>query len=192
MQGLRDPSRFGYLVLLAVALLAALGLASLRRAASSRSAALGLASLVAVNAEAWVAPVRYVPFEGFSPVYRRVARAPAAILAEFPFYGPTEVYRNAEYVLASTTHWRPLVNGYSGFTPKAFVARADALRDFPEPAALAELRRLGVTHVVVHMARYREPRAARLAAALSETAALELVETGPFAERLYRLRGPAP
>lgn len=193
MQGLRDPSRFGYLVLLAVALLAPLGWTALRgRLAAARGSALGLALLVAVNAEAWVAPIGYVPFEGFSPVYRRVAEEPRAVLAEFPFYGPADVYRNAEYVLASTVHWRPLVNGYSGFTPPAFVSRAERLRDFPEAQADAELRRLGVTHVVVHLARYREARAARVALALAQDASLELLLTGPSGERLYRLRPETP
>jgi hypothetical protein len=194
MQGLRDPSRFGYLVLLAVALLAPLGLASLRRRSSGRRGTLlACAAIAAVNAEALVAPIQYAPFHGFSPIYTRVADAPAgSVLAEFPLYGASEIYRNAEYVLASTVHWKPLVNGYSGFTPPSFVRRAELLRGFPDDAAFAELQRLGVTHVAVHFARYREPRLTSLRDSLQTLPGLELLETGPSGERLYLLRRTTP
>lgn len=194
MQGLRDPSRFGYLVLLAVALLAPLGLAWLRRRiGGTRGMLLACIAIAAVNAEALVAPIQYAPFEGFSPIYARVAEAkPGSVLAEFPLYGVGEIYRNAEYVLASTVHWKPLVNGYSGFTPASFVRRAELLRGFPDDAALAELQRLGVTHVAVHFARYREPRLTSLRQSLETRPDLELLLTGPSGERLYLLRRTAP
>jgi hypothetical protein len=118
--------------------------------------------------------------------------APGAVLAEFPFYPAADVYRNAEYVLASTEHWRPLVNGYSGFTPPGFAQRAEILRRFPDEAAFAELHRLGVTHVAVHLARYREPRRVLLAESLDSRSDLERLETGPAGERLYVLKRPAP
>jgi hypothetical protein len=193
MRGLRDPSRFGTLFLLAVGLLAPFGLAWLRRLHATRATLLGALSILAVNAEALVAPIAYAPFEGFSPIYARVAAAPAgSVLAEFPLYGPAEIYRNAEYVLASTAHWKPLVNGYSGFTPSAFAGRAARLRGFPDDAALAELRGLGVTHVAVHLARYHAPRAKALAQLLDARAELALLETGPSGERLYALLRAAP
>jgi hypothetical protein len=193
MKGLRDPSRFGYLPLLSIALLAPIGLAALRRRAGGRAGALALLAIAAVNVEALAAPMRYVAFEGFSPIYARVAEAaPGAVLAEFPFYPAADVYRNAEYVLASTEHWRPLVNGYSGFTPPGFAQRAEILRRFPDEAAFAELHRLGVTHVAVHLARYREPRRVLLAESLDSRSDLERLETGPAGERLYVLKRPAP
>ncbi len=193
MKGLRDPSRFGYLLLLSVALLAPLGLAALRRRAGGHSGALALAAIAAVNAEALAAPMRYVPFEGFSPIYAKVATAQeGSVLAEFPLYPAAEVYRNAEYVLASTEHWKPLVNGYSGFTPASFVKRAEILRHFPDAAAFVELHRLGVTHVVVHLARYREPRRALVVETLDGRPDLERLGTGPSGERLYLLKREAP
>jgi hypothetical protein len=193
MKGLRDPSRFGYLVLLAVGLLAPLGLAWLRARSARRGTLLASLAIVAVNVEALVAPMTYTRFEGFSPIYARVAAAPAgSVLAEFPFHGPAEIHRNAGYVLASTAHWKPLVNGYSGFTPPAFVQRAERLRGFPDDTAAGELRRLGVTHVAVHPARFREGRQAALLESLAGRADLELLETGPSDERLYLLKRTAP
>jgi hypothetical protein len=190
MRGLRDPSRFGHLVLLAVALLAAFGLRALRERLPGRRGTLAAVLLLALaNAEALCAPIGYVPFEGFSPVYARLAReAPRTALAEFPLHPPDRIYLNAGYVLASTVHWTPLVNGYSGFTPPAFVERAQTLRHFPDEAAIALLRELRVSHVVVHLGRYRSPRRERIEALLASRADFELLETGPDGERLYRLR----
>jgi hypothetical protein len=136
------------------------------------------------------APIGYVPFEGFSPVYARLAREePRTALAEFPLHSPDRIYLNAGYVLASTVHWTPLVNGYSGFTPPAFVERAELLRHFPDEAAIALLHELRVSHVVVHLGRYRSPRRERVEERLAARPELELLETGPDGERLYRLRG---
>lgn len=193
MQGLRDPSRFGHLVLLAVALLAGLGLRALRERLPGRRGSLAAAALVVIaNVEALCAPIGYVPFEGFPAVYARLAREePRAALAELPLYPPAEIYRNAGYVLASTVHWTPLVNGYSGFTPPAFVERAEVLRHFPDEAAIALLHELGVSHVIVHLGRYRPPRAERIATLLAARPDFQLLEAGTDGERLYRL-GPAP
>ena len=38
--------------------------------------------------------------------------------SEVPFYPPQGVFENGSYVLNSTAHWRPLMNGYSGYMPE--------------------------------------------------------------------------
>jgi len=82
----------------------------------------------------------------------------------------------------STRHFRPLVNGYSGFETEAFRQRAGRWRRFPEPPVLQEMRELGVTHAVVDT---NELSAAQVRAA-AESPALELIaEEDP--RRLYRL-----
>jgi hypothetical protein len=193
MKGLRDPSRFGALVILGVALLAALGLAALRRRLSGRARFLVPLLLIgAAQAEVVCAPFDYAPFEGFSPVYARLAREPRRVaLAEFPFYAGGPDYQNASYVLASTEHWTPLVNGYSGLATRAYEQRAEALKHFPDPVAVEELHRLGVSHVIVHPARFRESRRARVLDFLGKWGDVEEIATGPSGERLYRLGSPS-
>jgi hypothetical protein len=194
MRGLRDPSRFGGLVILGVALLAALGLAALRRRLSGRARLLVPLLLIgAAQAEVVCAPFAFAPWEGFSPVYARLAREPRRVaLAEFPFYSGGSDYLNASYVLASTEHWTPLVNGYSGLATRAYEQRAEALKHFPDPVAVEELRRLGVTHVIVHPARFREGRRDRVLDFLGKWSDVEEVAKGPADERLYRLKPPSP
>jgi hypothetical protein len=49
-----------------------------------------------------------------------------------------------------TRHWRPLVNGYRGFTPPALRDLSRRMAAFPDDDTVAILRGLGVELVVVH------------------------------------------
>ena len=187
-QGVRGAARFGFLALAAVAILAGFGLAALGRRYGSRRwwPALVAAALLVVHVEALRAPIRYRPFGGIPRIYATLADPRVTAVAEFPFNTPATVVRNAPYVLNSTAYWKPLVNGYSGFVPPSYGRYAEALRGFPDDRALATLRALGVSHVVVHLDAYGDNRTA-FAAAVSATPWLNLVSAeGPI--RIYALR----
>jgi hypothetical protein len=176
LQGVRGAARFGFLALVAVSLLAGYGLAALgaRHGRQRWWPAVVAVVLIAVNAEALRAPLVFRPFSGIPRVYEALRDPSVAAVAEFPFYTPATILRNAPYVLNSTAYWRPLVNGYSGFVPASYTGFADALRGFPDDRALAQLRSLGVTHVVVHLDAYGD-RAAAMLAALRSTPWLTMV-----------------
>jgi hypothetical protein len=85
-------------------------------------------------------------------------------------------------MLNSTAHWRPIVNGYSGFQPPSFYQHAQVLQGFPDDASRALLRELGITHVFVHTTQLSKDTLAQI----SQQRQLKLVETfGSIA--LYRL-----
>ena len=176
LQGVRGAARFGFLALVAVAVLAGFGAAALRARWGSRAwwPVLAVALLAGVTIEALRAPLVFRPFDGIPRIYQSLRDPSVRAVAEFPIYRAEDVLRNAPYVLNSTAHWKPIVNGYSGFVPRSYPAIADALRPFPGGGSAAELRRLGVTHVVVHLDAYGS-RAGEMAAALSATAWLTLV-----------------
>ena len=108
------------------------------------------------------------------------------MLAEAPFYPPQAVFENARYVLASTAHWRPLMNGYSGYIPTSYRTCAASFWFFPEDYAIQEMRKAGVTHVMVHPHRFYQ----------DATSVMKKVDASPYLERLaigrhevlYRLR----
>jgi hypothetical protein len=152
LQGIRGTNRIGYLVIVAVAILGGYGIALLRaRWRDSRGVlAASIAALVVVNAEAWRAPLWYKPYAGISPIYDRLAAERRAVVVEFPLFPHRIYFANAPYMLNSTRHWKPLVNGYSAFIPPSFYNICDALASFPAPDAMRALRDLLVTHVVVH------------------------------------------
>ncbi len=188
MQGLRAAARFGNLFLLGMSALAGLGLAALRTTHphSRRMAALAIVLIAAANLEALRAPFEYRRFEGIPPLYRLLASEPQVVLAEVPFYRPRDVFENSEYVLNSTAHWRPLMNGYSGYVPASYVDFAKTFWYFPRAEALEAMRRAGVTHVMVHPTRFDDADA--IVANVNATPELELMAVGSRGLRLYRLR----
>jgi hypothetical protein len=183
IRSLRAAARFGNLFLLAVAILGGIGASMVRR----RSLAIAL--LVVVNLESLHAPITYEPFTGIPGIYAQIAREPGrVVVAEVPFWTRAGVFQNAEYELGSTSHWRPLMNGYSGYTPESYDRYAGAFWLFPADMAIAAMRDAGVTHVVVHTARFSDDEN-RQTIALEERGVLELVAISRDL-RLYRLKRP--
>lgn len=164
LQGIRAVVRFGWLGLVALAVLAGAGLRRLETRWPARATALTVAAALLVSVEATRAPMAFTRFEGFSPIYRHVAALPNAVLLELPFPEPAGVQDNGPYVLASTTHFQALLNGYSGFTPRSYYLYAGIARRLPSAAAVREFGILGATHIVVHGRGFSDEAVAQLEA----------------------------
>jgi hypothetical protein len=83
-------------------------------------------------------------------VYRAVDSLPTdAVLIEFPF-GDDQY--DMRYMVASASHWRPLVNGYSGGAPASYyVNRAALTKVLARPdRSWNVLWASGATHAIVH------------------------------------------
>ena len=188
LQGLRAAARFGFLPLLAVALLAGYGVAAIERYLKHGPAAVlfGVLALAAVSAEAWSGPIFTTPFTGVPPIYAQLDKMNSPImLAEVPFWPAEALFENGEYVLNATAHRAPIMNGYSGYTPDSYRRRAAAFWFFPEAWAIAAMRREGVTDVMVHLERFG-PEAAGVIAVLDTQHELRLVSADDLGHRLYR------
>jgi hypothetical protein len=152
LQGVRAVARFGWLALFGLAFLAGEGLAALRHGRPPATArALVVVAAVAVTVEAARFPMAFTRYGGMPPIYAHVsALPPDAVLVELPFPDPAVVQLNGPYVLASTAHFRPLLNGYSGFTPRSYHQAAGLVRMLPSSDAFDGLAAMGVTHAVLH------------------------------------------
>lgn len=175
LQGIRASVRFGFLMLAAVAALAAFGLADLRARLATqprRGALLAAAALALVTVEAARAPMGYVTAHRSPALFRFLADEPDAVVVELPLYAPSVIHRNAHYMLHSTVHWRPMLNGYSGFRPASYFRHYDELKAFPNDSAIAYLRALRVTHVVVHANLFAEVHGEQTLERIDETPGL--------------------
>lgn len=150
-QSIRVPARFGILVMLTIAALAGYGatrILSCLRSSPMRVACLALFT-VALMIDGWP---RYdsLPMWRYPPrIYESLP--PSAVLFEFPVHPQPERFgENLPYMYFSMWHWRPMVNGYSGFNPREYAAVLEGTRGFPTASSLDYLRRIGVTHVTVH------------------------------------------
>jgi hypothetical protein len=153
---LRAPARFGLLVVLVLAVFSAIALARLLagRSARVRGAVCGVA-LALVAAELNMLPFPWERVVRPSPVYEMLSQMPRAPVAEFPFYGERVAYPlHTQYMLFSTSHWMPMVNGYSDHIPTTFRNDAFVLDSFPSRDAFKVLQRRRVRYIGVHWDMY--------------------------------------
>ena len=195
LHGLRAAARFGYLYLLAVAIAAGFGFAKIERAVSSSqppnlptSRAFTVIVLLLITLEAWQPRPPFVPYRAVPAIYSLVADLPAStLLAEMPFYPPEAIHENGEYVLNSTAHWKPLMNGYSGVTPGSYRRRAASFWFFPQEWAIDAIKAEGTTHLIVHLAKFGQD-AASVATTLDARSDLRLLAADRDGRRLYEIR----
>ncbi len=180
-RALRVPSRAGVLFLLAVAVLAAIGLTRIRRRGFRRA----LVVIAAVECVAAPLPLRFD-----APIYPAIYKDVEALtgpgaLVELPLPPPEQFQDNAIFVYRSIYHRRGLVNGYSGFIPQSY-RRAHRLlmgRNFER--GLATMREEGVRFVLAHEGRLG-PRMRRQITNAVDSGALVLVSEKP-PDRLYAI-----
>ena len=159
------------LFLLALAVAAATAWPGSNAAAAPRAAATGFVILAVVTVEAWQGPVRTVAAERVPAVYRPPARRSRARRAgRGALLSGHAIFENGEYVYNSTAHWRPVMNGYSGYTPASYRRRAASFWFFPENWAIDAIKSEGATHLMVHLERFgREAEAVKQAIARRPT-----------------------
>ena len=193
-RGLRVPARMAMVVGLGLAVLAGFGVARLSRMAGGgpRAAIVALALTALVAVEYYSVPLlARVPSR--PPIYDALPRNTANVLFELPLVRP-DIAIEPLYMYFSTFHWSTLVNGYSGFTPPSYERLHYSLEHFPDSAALAELRRRDVTHIVIHGALYgRRSDYDAMVASLDGSPEIERVAAVEWQRRptlLYRLLPP--
>jgi len=167
---LRAPERTGLVVTLCLVVLASI---TLTRAIQSRTNPLPIAAVFLLLAigDLVQAPIFMRDAPPVSPAYEALSRLPKAPLAEFPYWATAQDFHgHAEYMLGSTAHWQPLINGYSDHIPQDFRDAAQQLRGFPSPQAFAALEKYGARYVVLHLNLFGQQTRDRLPALLDEYA----------------------
>jgi hypothetical protein len=168
----RNPCRFGFLVLFGVAILAGVGFhAILKRvagrlpsASASISAALTAALLFIVFWEFFVdLHTEVVPIRA-GPEYHFLSnQTPGAVTLELPTMSWKSIdfesgvgslasafEREAEYVYASSFHWQPIMNGISGHVSPVSTEVSALAVELPSQNALSALAQYGLRFVIVH------------------------------------------
>ena len=150
---LRTPSRFGLIVAFGLSILAGLGVKRLLTA-SRQGTVVGIA-IAAIAVGELMVPLGLSEAIPIAPVYRVLATLPRGPVIEMPFYYPqVGLYQHTKYLLASTAHWMPLVNGYSDYTPPDFYDNVMTLAPFPSREAMKILEPLCVRYAVFHLYGY--------------------------------------
>jgi hypothetical protein len=167
---LRAPGRTGIVVVLVLALFAGFGVRWLRRRTSGRASRVVAAGCCVLA----LAELNGIPFDWrearpISPAYDVLARMPRGPVAEFPFYDRrSEFHLHTFYMLSSTRHWHPLLNGYSDFIPPDFRVLAATLASFPSRESFDALRRRRARYIVLHRELYGGQTAPQIESRLEE------------------------
>jgi hypothetical protein len=189
LQGIRAPSRAVVLALVGIALLAGYGVREIEARWGRRRhwSLIAVLLVVLVNVEASRAPLHFPTYEGIPRVYDVLRGEEGAVIAELPLWSYRNASANAPYLLNSTRHYRPMLNGYSGIIPPSYQRSAEAVQGFPDDHSIAALHALGVTHVVVHAGDFARGYGADALGRVHRHPALVLVaEEGDI--EIYRLR----
>lgn len=174
---IRVPARASVFVALALAILAAFGLDRIRRP-GWRVALVAFALL-----EALVVPLNVVAADRClragdptPPIYAWLQGQPgSAPVIELPMLPNDGLFQrprfdDSVYLLRSTTHWKPLINGYAGTEPPAYRETRELMKDFPSAESVTRLRTLGVRHVLVHLRGFGPNRRQVIESRLRESA----------------------
>lgn len=152
---LRAPARFGLLVGFGLSVFAGVAIAAWLRGA--RRPGLITAALVVAAAGELAVPIHMPEVPPVEPVYRTLATLPRAPMIEMPFFYPAVgLFQHTKYMLASTAHWMPMVNGYSDYIPPDFYEHVMLLAPFPSRDAFKILEPDRVRYALFHMNGYNE------------------------------------
>ena len=192
-RAIRVPSRGIVLFDLALGVLAAWGLSLLSRGRKWMIAA----ALLLVAVEYRDFPVEVTPVaKDPAPVYRWLAGVPlSGAVIEWPFGTDDEV----EYEFRSTAHWKPLVNGYSGFSPPHYQELAAQFAARPiSPEIWKTMRDRGACLLIFHTgieeekARLAYLEALRQGIAAGRLEAVKAFPAGPNSDVVLRFTSCPP
>jgi hypothetical protein len=200
-QMIRVTSRAGVLLALPLAMLAAMGLTALRPRPMVLGVigALGLAEtlIVPIPMPEWskIIDTRQEP----PPVYRWLAEQPGRdAIVHLPMWDVYALERRpawheSVYMVYSTLHWKPMVNGYSGIEPRGYVRLRDLMMSFPSEEFLDALRDVGVRYIVLHRRGYGPHQWARMQKKMPDAVGRSLKEVISLeGDTVYELLPRAP
>jgi hypothetical protein len=166
---LRAPGRTGIIVTLVLALFAAYGVRALRRRAGGRATAVAVACCALALFELNAVPFAWRESPRISATYDLLARMPRGPVAEFPFFELRPDFPDHTiYMVNSTRHWQPLLNGYSDYIPPDFRQLAVRLASFPSRDSFEALEERRTRYIVIHRDLYGSQRYAQVDARLQE------------------------
>jgi hypothetical protein len=163
LDGLRVVARLDFIVILALAVMAAFGAAWLfQRVGSAWRAAVFAVCLLACVVDGWAAPIPTARFEAFTnpserDAYSYLKSSPPGAALELPI-ALEDDGRNFRYQYLTLAHGHPIVNGHSGYYPPLLTFFGSGHSPLSETDRFGDvldmLRRIGVRYVVLHTAEF--------------------------------------
>jgi hypothetical protein len=150
LRGMRAPARVSVFVGLTLCVFAGFGVRRIISACPAPRARIAVIAVLAAAtlADAWPSLQLVDVWRRPPDVYEYLPAAGTVVLAEFPVTSNPDL--NTPFLYFSTSHWAPMVNGYSGIFPLRYVKLMPTLLAFPRGDTLDVLAAHGVTHVTIN------------------------------------------
>lgn len=161
--GIRATSRLAVPGLLAMAVLAGTGFATITRRWRGIVAGAVAAAVCGFLLLELASPLIHTPLpsdRATLAVYHALTKKPGGAVVELPVIDITKqtgadwAYVEAPRMLYSSIDWHPRFNGYSGGTPDDYLTNTATLNRFPSPAARQTMKKLRIRYAVLHVGRY--------------------------------------
>ncbi|HET7220133.1 MAG TPA: hypothetical protein VFJ02_18890 [Vicinamibacterales bacterium] len=164
---LRAPERMGIVVALVFALFAAFAVRELRLRMPAHGRLIAIAACAAALIELNDLPFDWRAEPPAPAAYRALAAVPRGPVVEFPFFDRrVDFHIHTRYMLRSTMHWQPLVNGYSDHIPLDFRETAKTLATFPSDESFQAMRTYRIRYLTISRGLYGRPAFADVEARL--------------------------
>lgn len=161
---MRAEFRWGIVIGLAFPVLAGIGAAVLERSVASSSKRrfavnLGVAVLLLVNTPLFRIPVKpaWLASDGIETAHDMLKTLEPGPVLHLP-WGLSDLHMasfGSRYMLASSFHWYPLLNGYTAYPPESHRYLRRIALSLPEPEAVVRLQQLtGLRWIVLHPQRF--------------------------------------
>ena len=172
LQGFRSLARFAAIASCSLSVLVAYGMQALlsRRVTQVHRSWLIVALATLLIADYANHPINLTPGDPVSPpdAYKMLRRAEAGAVLELPLPRLDRLPGNEPlYEAWSLWHWKPLINGYSGYYPRDYLDTVFRMQTFPDADSIARLRAHNVRYVIVHRAFYDHESYTRLMLSLA-------------------------
>ena len=172
LQGFRALARFAAIASCSLAVLVAYGtqaLLALRVTQVRRSWVIAALTTLLI-ADYTNHPINLTPGDPVTPpdAYKMLRRAESGTVLELPLPRLDQLPGNEPlYEAWSIWHWKPLINGYSGYYPRDYLDTVFRMQTFPDADSIARLRAHNVRYVIVHRAFYDHENYTRLMLSLA-------------------------
>jgi hypothetical protein len=170
---IRAPQRFALLIYFGILILSSYGFIALSTKLGYKIKALAMGVLACVFIlEVYPAKLPFAPIPTYTPsaIDQEIAKLSNQNNTKYkilhlPIYTARPGYptQEATYMVDSTLHWNPILNGFSGAEPIGFKADMMKLAQLPQPEALRVLADRGVTAIALHRPLDKEIRLQLLA-----------------------------
>ena len=150
--GLRVPARFGIIFVFALSIVAMLNLSTLLARMKSSRARVFLSTLIPLLMllEFYSHPRKPAFEPGEREVDAWMRSAPEGSVLELPLPSyPSDFMGDIVSLYQSSYHWKPIFNGYSGYSPPGYHVVAYYMQPFPSDTAQRILNLLEIDYVIL-------------------------------------------